>query len=47
MQFLEEKILEKTETTWQSMLIEDIHFHALPTLMVLAEGHFTGEVEIS
>ena len=47
MQFLEEEILEITETTWQSMLGLDIHPRALPASMGPAEGHLTGKVEIS
>ena len=47
MQFLEEEILEITETTWQSMLGLDIHPRALPASMGSAEGYLTGKVEIS
>lgn len=47
MQFLEEEILEITETTWQSMLGLDIHLRALPAAMGPVEGYFTGKVEIS
>ncbi len=47
MQFLEEEILEITETTWQSLLGLDIHPRALPATMGPAEGHLTGKVEIS
>ena len=47
MQFLEEEILEITETTWQSLLGLDIQPRALPATMGPAEGHLTGKVEIS
>jgi chemotaxis protein CheX len=46
MQFLEEEILEITETTWQSMLGLNIRPRALPALMGSVEGSFTGKVEI-
>ena len=47
MQFLEEEILEITETTWQSMLGLAIHPRALPASMGPSNGYFTGKVEIS
>ena len=47
MQFLEEEILEITETTWQAMLGLDIHPRALPVSIGPAEGNLTGKVEIS
>jgi chemotaxis protein CheX len=47
MQFLEEEILEITETTWQSMLALDIRPRALPALMGPVEGYFTAKVDIS
>ncbi len=47
MQFLEEEILEITETTWQSLLGLEIHPRALPATMGPAEGYLTGKVEIS
>jgi len=47
MQFLEEEILEITETTWQSMLGLDIQPRTLPAEMGAVEGYFTGKVEIS
>ena len=47
MQFLEEEILEITETTWQSMLGLDISTRALPATMGPVEEHLTGKVEIS
>ncbi len=47
MQFLEEEILEITETTWQSVLGLDLTPRALPASMGQAEGHLTGKVEIS
>ncbi len=47
MQFLEEEILEITETTWQSMLGLEIHPRALPVSIGPVEGNLTGKVEIS
>ena len=47
MQFLEEEILEITETTWQSVLGLDIAPRALPAEMGPVDGHLTGKVEIS
>ena len=47
MQFLEEEILEITETTWQSMLGLDIQPRALPSSMGPVEGYYTGKIEIS
>jgi len=47
MKFLEEEILEITETTWQSMLGLDIRPRALPASMGPVERYFTGKVEIS
>ena len=47
MQFLEQEILEITETTWQSMLGLDIHPCALPASMGAVAGYLTGKVEIS
>jgi len=47
MQFLEEEILEITETTWQAMLGLDIYLRALPASMGQVDGYFTGKVEIS
>ncbi len=47
MQFLEEEILEITETTWRSMLGLDIQPRALPASMGPVEGYYTGKVEIS
>ena len=47
MQFLEEEILEITETTWQAMLGLDIGPRALPATMGAVEGYFTGKVEIT
>jgi len=47
MQFLEEEILEITETTWQSLLGLEIHPCALPASMGPVDGYFTGKVEIS
>ena len=47
MQFLEEEILEITETTWQSLLGLDITPRALPASMGPVEAHLTGKVEIS
>ncbi|MDH5563934.1 MAG: chemotaxis protein CheX [Nitrospirota bacterium] len=47
MQFLEEEILEITETTWQSMLGLDIRPGSLPASMGPVDGYFTGKVEIS
>lgn len=46
-QFLEQEILEITETTWQAMLGLDIQAGTLPATVDLANGWWTGKVEIS
>jgi chemotaxis protein CheX len=45
--FLEQEILEITETTWQALLGLDIQACALPATIDLADGFWTGKVEIS
>ncbi|MGD9849800.1 MAG: chemotaxis protein CheX [Nitrospirales bacterium] len=47
MQFLEQEILEITETTWQAMLGLDIHLRPLPAVLNPHEDFLTGRVEIS
>ena len=46
MQFLEEEIIEITETTWQAMLGLDIHSKPGEAIPQEAEGLLTGRVEI-
>lgn len=46
-QFLEKEILEITETTWQAMLGLDIQAGTWPATIDLADGFWTGKVEIS
>jgi chemotaxis protein CheX len=45
--FLEQEIFEITETTWQAMLGLDIQPGTLPVTIDLADGYWTGKVEIS
>ena len=46
MQFLEEEIIEITETTWQAMLGLDIHSKPGEAIPQEPEGLLTGRVEI-
>jgi chemotaxis protein CheX len=45
-QFLEQEILEITETTWQAMLGLDLQAGTLPANIDWAHGFWTGKVEI-
>lgn len=47
MQFLEQEILEITETTWQAMVGLDIRPKTLPGIVEPMEEFLTGRVEIS